>query len=102
MALKSSRDGLRKELVDYLGNLIINKKLQEDILKTINSFIKIDLLWTNASPTNAFHPQTISLDLSNYNNIETLKICLNVTKSDEIETNDRATCNFKDIYYSIY
>ena len=66
MALRASREGLRKELVDYLGNLIINEKLQEDILKTINSFAKVDLLWTNANIEAEFVPQTISLDLSSY------------------------------------
>lgn len=31
-----------------------------------NSALNMDLLWTNASPTSTFEPQTISLDLSNY------------------------------------
>ena len=35
MALKSSREGLRKELVDYLGNLIIDDNLRNEIIKLI-------------------------------------------------------------------
>lgn len=66
MALKSNREGLRKELVDYLGNLIINEKLKEDIFNSIDSFIKVDLLWTNANPNGTFIKQTINLDLNNY------------------------------------
>lgn len=31
-----------------------------------DSALNMDLLWTNASPTSEFRPQTISLDLSNY------------------------------------
>lgn len=31
-----------------------------------NSGLKMDLLWTNASPTSGFNSQTISLDLSQY------------------------------------
>jgi len=27
---------------------------------------KMDLLWTNPNPTSAFNPQTVSLDLSEY------------------------------------
>lgn len=142
MALKSSREGLRKELVDYLGNIIIDDNLRNEIIKVVgNNFVtsenlneavnnltmqittesgerieaddtlqnnitaeaisreqadttlqnninaettarqeaisnleeligasglQMDLLWTNASPTSEFVPQTISLDLSNY------------------------------------
>ena len=29
--------------------------------------MKMDLLWTNPSPTSSFSPQTVSLDLSEYN-----------------------------------
>ena len=32
MALKSSREGLRKELVDYLGNIIIDDNLKQNII----------------------------------------------------------------------
>lgn len=35
MALKSSREGLRKELVDYLGNLIIDDNLRNEIIKIV-------------------------------------------------------------------
>lgn len=142
MALKSSREGLRKELVDYLGNLIIDDKLRNEIIKSVsgmfittetlneavnnltmqittetgerieaddtlqnnintettarqeadntlqknindeatarqeaitnlesligNGDLKIDLLWTNATPANNFAVQTINLDLSGY------------------------------------
>ena len=31
--------------------------------------IKMDLLWTNESPTSAFAPQTVELDLSSYKSI---------------------------------
>ena len=37
MALKSSREGLRKELVDYLGNLIIDVNLKNEIINLIGS-----------------------------------------------------------------
>lgn len=66
MALKSNREGLRKESVDYLGNLIIDEKLKEKIYNSIDSFIKLDLLWTNASPTSAFAAQAININLENY------------------------------------
>ena len=66
MALKSNREGLRKESVDYLGNLIIDENLKEKIFNSIDSFIKIDLLWTNANTSNDFEGQTISLNLSQY------------------------------------
>lgn len=160
MALKSSREGLRKELVDYLGNIIIDDNLRNEIIKvvgdnfvtseslneTVNNLtmqittesgerveadttlqnnitaeataregadttlqnnitaeaaaregadttlqnninaettarqeaianlaemigtsgLQIDLLWTNASPSSEFAPQTINLDLSSY------------------------------------
>lgn len=40
MALKSSREGLRKELVDYLGNLIIDDNLKNEIIKVVgNNFV---------------------------------------------------------------
>ncbi len=35
MALKSSREGLRKELVDYLGNIIIDDHLRNEIIKVV-------------------------------------------------------------------
>ena len=66
MALKSNREGLRKELVDYLGNLIIDENLKKNILNSIDSFVKIDLLWTNASPTSSFAAQDISVNYSAY------------------------------------
>ena len=34
-----------------------------------SSAFTVDLLWTNASPTSAFSPQTVSIDLSGYSNI---------------------------------
>lgn len=36
MALKSSREGLRKELVDYLGNIIIDENLKQNIINSID------------------------------------------------------------------
>lgn len=36
MALKSSREGLRKELVDYLGNLIVDDNLRNEIIKAVS------------------------------------------------------------------
>lgn len=142
MALKSSREGLRKELVDYLGNIIIDENLKQNIINSVddvfinnetliasvnelngkirnessaregaditlqehinaeanirentdntlqnnintesiarqeaitnienlinNGVLKLDLLWTNASSTSAFTPQSISLDTSVY------------------------------------
>ena len=38
MALKSNREGLRKESVDYLGNLIIDEKLKQNIINIIPKF----------------------------------------------------------------
>lgn len=37
MALKSSREGLRKEIVDYLGNLIIDDNLRNEIVKSVSN-----------------------------------------------------------------
>lgn len=36
MALKSSREGLRKELVDYLGNLIVDDNLRNEIVQAVS------------------------------------------------------------------
>lgn len=45
MALKSSREGLRKELVDYLGNLIIDDNLKNEIIELIGAnFVTNDSL----------------------------------------------------------
>lgn len=38
-------------------------------IRTENSNLGAELLWTNPNPTNAFNPQTIELDLSNYKGI---------------------------------
>ena len=87
------------------------KTNNKNVLGSINFFIRenssnkfITLYGSNLYKCISSEYQEISscLDLTNYINIETLKICFNVTKSDEIETKDSATCNFKDIYYSIY
>ena len=37
-----------------------------------NNFIRKKLLWTNASPSSDFATQTISIDLSNYKQIEVI------------------------------
>ena len=87
------------------------KTNNKNVLGSINFFIRenssnkfVTIYGSNLYKSISGEYQEISscLDLTNYINIETLKICLNVSKSDEIETNDSATCNFKDIYYSIY
>ena len=87
------------------------KTNNKNVLGSINFFIRenssnkfVTLYGSNLYKSISGEYQEISscLDLTNYNNIETLKICFNVTKSDEIETKDSASCNFKDIYYSIY
>ena len=159
MALKSSREGLRKELVDYLGNLIVDDYLRNEIVKAIgdkfvtpellnenvnnltmqittesgerievddilqnnittevtareeadttlqnninvettareeaitslqeliaNGTLKMDLLWTNASPESEFAPQTISLDLSSYKSL-LIRFDIGVTDSSSI------------------
>ena len=45
MALKSSREGLRKELVDYLGNLIVDDNLKNEIIKVVgDNFVTIENL----------------------------------------------------------
>ena len=82
MALKSSREGLRKELVDYLGNIIIDDNLRQNVINSIDDYfinkneietiiadgvLQVNLLWTNASPISTFASQTINLDLNNYN-----------------------------------
>ena len=87
------------------------KTNNKNVYGSINFFIRekstnkfVTLYGSNLYKSISSEYQEISscLDLTNYSNIETLKICFNVTKSDEIEANDSATCNFKDIYYSIY
>ena len=40
--------------------------MSEDGTDNLFPVTKMDLLWTNASPTTAFTPQTVSLDLSDY------------------------------------
>ena len=62
MALKSNREGLRKELVDYLGNLIIDENLKKEILDSNDSFLKMDLLWENANPRGLFAEQNIPIN----------------------------------------
>ena len=87
------------------------KTNNKNVFGSLNFFIRennrnkfVTIYGSNLYKSISSEYQEISscLDLTNYSNIETLKICLNVTKSDEIETNDSAICNFKDIYYSIY
>lgn len=58
------------------NNVLFKPMITDDLSATYDDFVsgfdcftpdlKMDLLWTNASPTSAFAPQTISLDLSNY------------------------------------
>ena len=69
MAQKSTREGLKKEYVDYLGNLIIGGKIKKDITDLIENVLNMDLLWTNTSPSSPFSAQAINLDLSRYNKI---------------------------------
>ena len=181
MALKSSREGLRKELVDYLGNIIVDDNLRNEIVKAlgdkfvtpevlnenvnnltmqittenderieadntlqnnitaeataredadttlqnnitaettaregadttlqnninaettarqeaiaslqssveealVNSGLKMDLLWENASPTSTFAPQTISLNFSHY---KLILIYFNFAINDQAKT----------------
>ena len=87
------------------------KTNNKNVYGSINFFIRennsnkfVTIYGSNLYKSISGEYQEISscLDLTNYSNIETLKICFNVTKADEIETKDSATCNFKDIYYSIY
>ena len=50
MALKSSREGLRKELVDYLGNIIIDANLKKNIINSIDDvFINNEELITSVN-----------------------------------------------------
>lgn len=41
--------------------------MSEDGTDNLFPTTKMDLLWTNASPTSSFSAQTVSLDLSDYN-----------------------------------
>ena len=50
MALKSSREGLRKELVDYLGNIIIDENLKQNIINSVDDvFINNEELTTSVN-----------------------------------------------------
>lgn len=50
MALKSSREGLRKELVDYLGNLIVDDNLRNEIVKAVgDKFVTPEVLNENVN-----------------------------------------------------
>lgn len=50
MALKSSREGLRKELVDYLGNLIVDDNLRNEIVKAVgDKFVTSEVLNENVN-----------------------------------------------------
>ena len=50
MALKSSREGLRKELVDYLGNLIVDDNLGNEIIKAVgDKFVTPEVLNENVN-----------------------------------------------------
>ena len=50
MALKSSREGLRKELVDYLGNLIVDNNLRNVIVKAVgDKFVTPEVLNENVN-----------------------------------------------------
>lgn len=50
MALKSSREGLRKELVDYLGNIIIDDNLRNEIVKAVDDkFVTPEILNENVN-----------------------------------------------------
>ena len=101
-------DITNKKSITVRAKLKTNNK---NVLGSINFFIRenssnkfVTIYGSNLYKSISGEYQEISscLDLTNYINIETLKICFNVTKTDEIETKDSATCNFKDIYYSIY
>lgn len=54
-----------------------NTKIEELNTAIANSGLKMDLLWTNASPTSVFEPQTISLDLSQYRAVFIFIFCSN-------------------------
>ena len=50
MALKSSREGLRKELVDYLGNIIVDDNLRNEIIKAVgDKFVTTEVLNENVN-----------------------------------------------------
>ena len=50
MALKSSREGLRKELVDYLGNIIVDDNLRNEIVKAVgDKFVTPEVLNENVN-----------------------------------------------------
>ena len=50
MALKSSREGLRKELVDYLGNIIVDDNLRNEIIKAVGDiFVTSEVLNENVN-----------------------------------------------------
>lgn len=55
MAIERDKPIVATEIADAL-----NKKAD------LGKALTVNLLWTNASPTSVFNPQTISLDLSNY------------------------------------
>lgn len=58
MALKSSREGLRKELVDYLGNIIIDNNLKQNIINSVND------VFVNKSDVLTYEEIQASTDLS--------------------------------------
>lgn len=66
MALKSSREGLRKELVDYLGNLIVDDNLRNEIIKVVgNNFV------TSESLNEAVNNLTMQITTESGERIET-------------------------------
>lgn len=70
-----------EEMVDEFGQAVLrNADLLENhpasyfatSEELINGTLKMDLLWENASPSNAFEPQIISLDLNNYSFVKVI------------------------------
>ena len=54
-------------ILEFLKGELNSKRFNEDLNNAIaNGTLKMDLLWTNASPTSAFAPQTIDLNFSGY------------------------------------
>ena len=65
MALKSSREGLRKELVDYLGNLIVDDNLRNEIIKVVG-----DNFVTSENLNEAVNNLTMQITTENGGRIE--------------------------------
>lgn len=77
-------DVIPKATKDLLGCVVVGDGLDVDENGVLSNGWKMELLWQNASPTSAFSPQTISLELSEYYGVIVTSYVTNSIKLREV------------------